>query len=155
MRKVINNLLEYSKLNPKQFAERIGLSRPQAIYDILSGKTRSISEGMKNKIISAFPEIDIRWLLTGEGEMLRTTPQAVSQQGDSSTIVTGNGNVGNGNGNRVDSSSEALNKALDALASSQRMHETTQAQLGRFQEQTAKFQEQIDHLIALLERPRK
>ena len=67
---VLNKLLEYSKLNGKSFSEKIGLIRPQAIYDIQSGKTQNISASMANKIISAFPEINKSWLLTGDGDML-------------------------------------------------------------------------------------
>lgn len=69
---ILNNLLEYSGLNGKSFSEKIGLLRPQAIYDIQSGKTQNISASMANKIISAFPEINRGWLLTGEGSMLKT-----------------------------------------------------------------------------------
>lgn len=68
---VINKLLEYSEMNPKKFSEKIGLMRPQAIYDIQNGKTKNISQGMVDKIISVFPEIDRVWLLTGDGEMLK------------------------------------------------------------------------------------
>lgn len=68
---VVNKLLEYSMMNPKKFSEKIGLLRPQAIYDIQNGKTKNISPSMADKIISVFPEIDRGWLLTGDGEMLR------------------------------------------------------------------------------------
>lgn len=67
---IINKLLIHYQLNPKSFSEAIGLERPQAIYDIQSGKTKSISSKMADKIISAFPEINRSWLLAGEGEML-------------------------------------------------------------------------------------
>ena len=67
---VLNKLLEYSKLNGKSFSEKIGLIRPQAIYDIQNGKTQNISVSMANKIISAFPEVNKSWLFTGDGEML-------------------------------------------------------------------------------------
>lgn len=46
MTEVIAKVLAYTKLNAKQLAERIGLDRPQAIYDILKGKTKSISPAM-------------------------------------------------------------------------------------------------------------
>ena len=68
---IIDNLLLYSGLNPKSLSEKIGLERPQAIYDIQKGKTKNISPNMSDKIISAFPEISRTWLLTGEGEMLK------------------------------------------------------------------------------------
>ena len=67
---ILNKLLEYSKLNGKSFSEKIGLIRPQAIYDIQNGKTQNISVSMANKIISAFPEVNKSWLFTGDGEML-------------------------------------------------------------------------------------
>lgn len=67
---VLNKLLEYSKLNGKSFSEKIGLIRPQAIYDIQNGKTQNISVSMANKIISVFPEVNKSWLFTGDGEML-------------------------------------------------------------------------------------
>ena len=67
---VLNKLLEYSKLNGKSFSEKIGLIRPQAIYDIQNGKTQNISVSMANKFISAFPEVNKSWLFTGDGEML-------------------------------------------------------------------------------------
>ena len=69
MKEIIIKLLDYSKLNVKQFSEKLGMKRAQAIYDIISGKTKRISEKLANQIISAFPEISKTWLLTGEGEM--------------------------------------------------------------------------------------
>lgn len=73
MKEIIIKLLDYSKLNVKQFSEKLGMKRGQAIYDIMSGKTRRISEKLANQIISEFPEINRSWLLTGEGEMLKDT----------------------------------------------------------------------------------
>lgn len=71
MKEIILKLLEYSELNVKQFSERLGMKRGQAIYDIMSGKTKRVSEKLANQIISEFPEISKAWLLTGEGEMLK------------------------------------------------------------------------------------
>ena len=51
MKEVIIKLLDYSKLNVKQFSEKLGMKRGQAIYDIMSGKTRRISEKLANQII--------------------------------------------------------------------------------------------------------
>lgn len=65
----IDKLLEYSGLKASAFSNRIGLERPQAIYDIQKGKTKTISPKMANKIISAFPNINKSWLLTLSGNM--------------------------------------------------------------------------------------
>ena len=68
---IITKILSYSGLNGNSFSEKIGLNRPQAIYDIQRGKTMNISPKMADKIISVFPELNRTWLLTGEGEMLK------------------------------------------------------------------------------------
>lgn len=68
----IEKILEIYSINAKVLAERIGLDRPQAIYDILHGKTKSISDAMAIKIISVFPEVNKIWLLTGEGNVLNS-----------------------------------------------------------------------------------
>ena len=77
----LNKLLEHSGLNAKSFSEKIGLERPQAIYDIQKGKTKSISPSMESKIISVFSEINKAWLLTGEGEMLKIEDSENAQHG--------------------------------------------------------------------------
>lgn len=69
----IDKLLEESKLNAPSFARAIGCSTPQAIYDLLSGKTKSLSPSMQHKILSYMPGVNLQWLLTGEGEMLKPT----------------------------------------------------------------------------------
>lgn len=69
----IDKLLKESKLNAPSFARAIGCSTPQAIYDLLSGKTKSLSPSMQHKILSYMPEVNLQWLLTGEGEMLKPT----------------------------------------------------------------------------------
>lgn len=63
---IIDKILKDNNLNAKSFSERLGLERPQAIYDIQKGKTKSISTQMADKITSVFPEISKAWLLTGE-----------------------------------------------------------------------------------------
>lgn len=87
MKEVIIKLLDYSKLNVKQLSEKLGMQRAQAIYDIVSGKTKRISEKLANQIISEFPEINKVWLLTGEGEMLKDS-SAISS--DHSVSIAGN-----------------------------------------------------------------
>ena len=79
---ILNKLLKYSGLNGKSFSEKIGLIRPQSIYDIQNGKTRNISPSMANKIISVFPEVNRVWLLTGEGKMLKAEDKKASVEDD-------------------------------------------------------------------------
>lgn len=67
----IKKLVEYSGMNTSQYAFAIGAKTPQAIRDLISGKTKTLSADMQEKIISYSPQINLSWLLTGEGEMLR------------------------------------------------------------------------------------
>ena len=69
----ISAILSYYNLSVNEFVERTGIKTKQAVYDLLHGKTRSISTSMESKILSCFPDISRAWLLTGEGEM-RLTP---------------------------------------------------------------------------------
>lgn len=73
---IIDKILKDKGLNAKSFSEKLGLERPQAIYDIQKGKTKSISPQMANKITSVFPDISKSWLLTGEYFTTENTPSA-------------------------------------------------------------------------------
>ncbi|MFA6592011.1 MAG: hypothetical protein WCS67_01560 [Bacteroidales bacterium] len=83
---------------------------------------------MKNKIISVFPEIDPGWLMTGEGEMLRSE-KSISQ------TVKGDGNTTNAS---IENKEEENNALLEALKSQQAL--------------LSKSQEHIDRLISIIEK---
>lgn len=53
------------------FARKIG-ERPQTVSNWVS---RGAGKNVLNKILGYFPEVNVNWLLTGEGEMLNTTQQ--------------------------------------------------------------------------------
>ena len=46
--------------------------RYQRILDIQNGKVKNISAEVASRIIDAYPQFNIEWLLTGEGEMLNS-----------------------------------------------------------------------------------
>ena len=71
----ISAILLHYNISAKAFSERLGMERPQAIYDIINGKTRSITEKMAGKIISVFSDISKSWLMSGEGDMLNAVPR--------------------------------------------------------------------------------
>ena len=65
-KEVLEKVLEHLGLTPAAFANKIGLSRPQAIYDIQKGKTSSVSSmvdkikratGASNKLRQELEEI--------------------------------------------------------------------------------------------------
>jgi transcriptional regulator with XRE-family HTH domain len=67
----IRELLENRQLSPTQFADLIGVGRP-VISHILSERNKPSLEVVQ-KIIGAFPEISLPWLLAGTGPMLAAT----------------------------------------------------------------------------------
>lgn len=84
---IINKVIEYSGLSPAKFAAKIQSKTSQAIYDLQSGKTKTISSEMENKIISCYPEINKIWLHTGEGEMLKESNDKICQDGKGEYIT--------------------------------------------------------------------
>lgn len=71
----ISKVLEYLKLNASALSRKLGLKNPQVFYDIKAKKC-GISKDLANKIQDKFFDIDKTWLLTGEGEMLKTSPDS-------------------------------------------------------------------------------
>lgn len=64
----IRQILQTRQLSPTQFADALGLARP-IISHVLSGRNKPSLEVVQ-KIIAAFPDISLPWLLSGQGPML-------------------------------------------------------------------------------------
>lgn len=77
-KEVINAILMQENITGSQLAKDMGLSRPQAVYDILNGKVLKVSARMANLIHTSKPMYNIDWLLTGEGNMLNDDIPATS-----------------------------------------------------------------------------
>ncbi|PJJ60662.1 helix-turn-helix domain-containing protein [Hymenobacter chitinivorans] len=67
----IRAILQARQLSPTQFADAIGVARP-IVSHILSGRNKPSLEVVQ-KIIGAFPELSIAWLLTGTEPMVAAT----------------------------------------------------------------------------------
>ena len=67
----INLILDHVGIKAPTFAEHIGV-KYQRILDIQNGKVKNISAEVASRIIDAYPQFNIEWLLTGEGEMLNS-----------------------------------------------------------------------------------
>lgn len=126
----IEELVKFSGLNIKRLAEEVGLKTVQTLYDIRNGK-HGISKEVANKIKGKYLNINLNWLLTGEGEMIAGT-------------VTQN----NENGDNINGHSVTINKTegdyLEIIKS-------LTSQLSKSQEQISKSQEQMDRLITIIE----
>lgn len=69
-KEIIAYILNREDVSSAAFAKNIGV-HPTQVYDLQSGKTKKISSGVGNKIINRYPDYNLTWLLTGEGEMLK------------------------------------------------------------------------------------
>lgn len=76
----IEELLKYSNMSAKKFADTIGIKTVQSLYDIQKGKIKNISKALAGKISETFPEIEKDWLLEGEGEMLKQIEDNVKNE---------------------------------------------------------------------------
>lgn len=85
MKNRIEQVIEYFGMTPSQFADTIGVQRP-TLHHILSGRNNA-SLDIVSRIRSAFPEVNVDWMISGEGEMLRNsspTDQLPENNSDSS-----------------------------------------------------------------------
>ncbi|MRM94376.1 helix-turn-helix transcriptional regulator [Riemerella anatipestifer] len=63
------------KLNPKSFAESLGFERTDRIYNVLKG-ANGISSDLASIISDKYPDVIYEWLLTGKGEMLKSSEES-------------------------------------------------------------------------------
>lgn len=122
----IKKLEEFTGLSLNKLAAAIGIKSPQTFYDIKSGK-HGISKDLAERIKAKYLNINMSWLLSGEGEMIIPAVVQNNQNGD---------NI-NGNSVKVDKKTET-EKFLEAI---KECHELLR-----------KKDEQIDRLLTLLEK---
>ena len=93
----IQEMSEKLNLKASSFASRIGVS-PSILSHVLNGRNKA-SLGLILKIHSAFPEVDLGWLLTGESNpkidsapsIIPEKTHQVSENGDRIVILHSNG----------------------------------------------------------------
>ena len=68
----LEKLMKHFDLSASSFAERIGVQR-SSISHLLSGRNKPSLEFIL-KVNSSFPEINLKWLLLGQGDFI-TIPQ--------------------------------------------------------------------------------
>lgn len=122
----IKKLEEFTGLSLNKLAAEIGIKSPQTFYDIKSGK-HGISKDLADKIKAKYLNINMSWLLSGEGEMITPSVIQNNQNGD---------NI-NGHSVNVEQKTE-IEKFLDTI---KECHELLR-----------KKDEQIDRLLSLLEK---
>ncbi|MFR9566948.1 MAG: hypothetical protein SNH13_06810 [Rikenellaceae bacterium] len=64
-------MIKWANMSTNFFARHIGLLRGENLYQIKRGNN-GISRNLAEMIVTAFPEINLLWILTGEGQMFST-----------------------------------------------------------------------------------
>ncbi|OAV69101.1 hypothetical protein Barb6_01996 [Bacteroidales bacterium Barb6] len=115
--------LSYLGIGQLKFEEKVGLSR-----GFVNKVGDSITLNTAKKIIAAYPELDKDWLISGDGEMLKTNTQE-------NNVSTNGGIVGiQGNGHQI------TNNDIAGIIELQK----------GYQDMIKKSQEQIDKLIEII-----
>jgi transcriptional regulator with XRE-family HTH domain len=63
-------VLKEKKVTQKSFAEKVGVTE-QSITKLVKGQTQSPKADLIAQLTVMFPDLNLRWLLIGEGEMLK------------------------------------------------------------------------------------
>lgn len=104
MKDRIKQVMEWTGLSQQDFANKLGIS-PASLSSIFNGRTNPTNNHVQ-AIHRSFPEIDINWLLFGEGEMFCRTA-AASSVGDGTGAVGGNAGVDNVNNTSTSSNPQS------------------------------------------------
>jgi hypothetical protein len=117
LKEVIDWLIANRKVrNQQEFSEEISSDR-SSISNFKNGK-RKIADSLSSKIESAFPYINIEWLKTGEGEMIKqvqnnnvtNNPGIVGIQGRNNTVTNHSNNE---NRTAQDNNMAIINKLVE------------------------------------------
>ncbi|NMH88201.1 helix-turn-helix domain-containing protein [Flavivirga algicola] len=73
-------IMDYYGESASSFAEKIGVQR-SSISHILSGRNKPSLDFIL-KTLSAFPEVDLYWLLNGKGEFPKDRPAPITRETD-------------------------------------------------------------------------
>ncbi len=123
--------LKYKHLTKTAFGESIGVSNA-----FVTSIRRSIAPDKVQSIASNYPDLNLDWLLYGNGEMLKAeSKHSESDDPKASSLMVGN-HV-SGNGNNINESSNIAGMI--------------ELQKG-YQELLRKSQQQIDRLIGIIEK---
>lgn len=69
---------DYTGYSSSQFADKAGIPRP-TLSQFLNGRNKRLSDDMTGKLHLAYPDLNIMWLLFGEGNMLNDPNIKISE----------------------------------------------------------------------------
>lgn len=71
----IKTLMDISGMSVTEFSKHIGLKSPNAIREILNGRTKTLSDAMGIHILFTYPNLNPNWLNNGIGEIFNSDKQ--------------------------------------------------------------------------------
>lgn len=154
----IEQLLKHLDMSARALALALGLKNPQIFYDIKARKC-GISKELAAKIQEHFLDISAAWLLTGEGEMLKSETVNIGEvSGGSNSIgMSVNQSISKNSGQNAgrDLINHRDKSVLEELAAQRKLTETAQEQLATAQEQISVLikqnQEQFNRFMSLIQ----
>ena len=91
----ISKILAEEGLSPNNFAQKLGYSRSQTIYDIINCKSAPSYDFFNRFAISEFSETyNLDWLLTGRGDMKKEKSEKITEISKNSTSVSFDPSIG-------------------------------------------------------------
>lgn len=134
----------------------------ERICGLANGMLKKFGENTRKqtyiRISNAFPELNIEWLRTGAGEMIRSNT-SITQTGDNNVLQ--HGQAGH-DLNQTNNSEKLVLEFIEGLKSQGKLTEMSLNQLGVAMSQTGKALEEmseqrkiLDRLITLLEKSHK
>ncbi len=82
----IAEMIENLGANPNSFAKMLGYARAQTIYDIINGKSAPSYDFFNRFANTGYSDIiDLQWLLTGKGSMMKNRQK---QSSNSTSIIS-------------------------------------------------------------------
>lgn len=74
----LRTFMAHTGLTNSQFADQAGIPRP-TLSQLLHGRNKSFNDLFLRRLNDSFPELDIRWLLFGSGNMLMPSNSQISE----------------------------------------------------------------------------
>jgi phage repressor protein C with HTH and peptisase S24 domain len=82
----IAKVVEYSGKSIPKFADSVGFKTPQVIRELLKGNTKTVSFQVQERLKAAYPELNIDWLVTGDGDMILPSLTSEQKEKDIATL---------------------------------------------------------------------
>ena len=74
----LREYIDHIAMPVTQFADACGIPRP-SMSQLLSGRNKKVSNELISKIHDAFPDLNVLWLMFGQGDMLVASNTLLSE----------------------------------------------------------------------------